>query len=45
MLRALGLGPDQVRSSLRFGLGRFNTLAEIDFTVEALAEAVLRLRR
>ena len=45
VLRALGLDPDQVRSSLRFGLGRFNTGEEIDFAVEVIAEAVHRLRR
>ena len=45
VLRALGLDPDDVRGSLRFGVGRFNTLEEIDFTVSAIAEAVHRLRR
>jgi cysteine desulfurase len=45
VLRALGLDADQVRSSLRFGLGRFNTADEIDFAVDALAEAVRRLRQ
>ena len=45
VLRALGLDVDDIRSSLRFGVGRFNTVEEIDFAVSALAEAVLRLRR
>ena len=45
VLRALGLDADQVRSSLRFGLGRFNTADEVDFAIAAIAEAVRRLRQ
>jgi len=45
VLRALGLPDDAVRASLRFGLGRFNTLDEVEFAVEAVAEAVQRLRK
>lgn len=45
VLRALGIEQDLIRASLRFGLGRFNTEAEIDFAVEALAREVSRLRR
>jgi cysteine desulfurase len=45
VLRALGLGDDLTRSSLRFGLGRFNTMEEVDFAVGAVAEAVVRLRK
>jgi cysteine desulfurase len=44
VLRALGLSEDLTRSSLRFGLGRFNTAEEIDFTIGLLAETVRRLR-
>ncbi len=44
VLRALGLSADLTRSSLRFGLGRFNTGEEVDFAVELLVEAVQRLR-
>jgi cysteine desulfurase len=44
VLRAVGLTDDQVRSSLRFGLGRFNTVDEIDVTVAVLSESVQRLR-
>jgi cysteine desulfurase len=44
VLRALGLGEDAVRSSLRFGLGRFNSTEDIDFAIGAVAEAVTRLR-
>jgi cysteine desulfurase len=44
VLRALRLSDDLVRSSLRFGLGRFNTGEEVDFTVNAVARTVRRLR-
>ncbi|MCU0960584.1 MAG: cysteine desulfurase [Pirellulaceae bacterium] len=44
VLRALGLNPDQVRSSLRFGLGRFTTAADIDVAVTAISRAVVQLR-
>lgn len=45
VLRALGLSEDLTRASLRFGLGRFNTAADIEFAIGAVAEAVTRLRR
>ncbi|MHB8865041.1 MAG: cysteine desulfurase family protein [Pirellulaceae bacterium] len=45
VLLALGLSPDEVRSSLRFGLGRFNTPEEIEFAAESIGAAVQRLRR
>ncbi|MBX3413558.1 MAG: aminotransferase class V-fold PLP-dependent enzyme [Pirellulales bacterium] len=45
VLRALGLNDDLTRASLRFGLGRFNTEAEIDAAIEAVAETVHRLRQ
>ncbi|MGH7136854.1 MAG: cysteine desulfurase family protein [Pirellulales bacterium] len=44
VLRALGLSDDLTRSSLRFGLGRFNTTEEVDFAVNAVADSVSRLR-
>jgi cysteine desulfurase len=43
VLRHLGIG-DAVHSSVRFGLGRFNTAEEIDFAVATLADTVSRLR-
>jgi cysteine desulfurase len=45
VLRSLGLSSDAARSSLRFGLGRFNTAAEVDLAVERVVEAVQRLRK
>jgi cysteine desulfurase len=45
VLRAMGLDEDMARASLRFGLGRFTTDEEIDFAINAVAEAVNRLRR
>ncbi|MBM3998693.1 MAG: aminotransferase class V-fold PLP-dependent enzyme [Planctomycetes bacterium] len=44
VLRALGLDDDLVRASLRFGIGRFNTLEEIDFAARTIRDAVIRLR-
>lgn len=45
VLRALGLSDDLTRSSLRFGLGRFNTSDDVDFAIDTVAEAVERLRQ
>ncbi len=45
VLRALGLSDDAVRSSLRFGLGRFNTPADIEFAIESVTQVVRRLRK
>lgn len=44
VLRAIGVGEDLAHTSLRFGLGRFSTEAEVDFTVDLLAHHVQRLR-
>lgn len=44
VLAALGLTTDQARSSLRFGIGRFNTVPEIDYAITSLAAAARRLR-
>ena len=45
VLRALRLSDDLTRSSLRFGLGRFNTAEEVEFAIEAVSQAVSRLRK
>ncbi len=44
VLKALGLGDDLAHSSLRFGLGRFTTDEQIDFTIDAVKNTVLKLR-
>jgi cysteine desulfurase len=43
VLRALGLSDDLANASIRLGLGRFTTAAEVDFAVDALAAAAARL--
>lgn len=45
VLLALGLSQDDARSSLRFGLGRFNDPAEIDFATDRVVQAVGQLRK
>jgi len=45
VLRALGLPEDLARASVRFGLGRFTTAAEIDIVIERVAAAVKKLRK
>ena len=45
VLRALGLSDDRANASIRLGLGRFTTAAEVDFAVDAIAAAVSRVRK
>ena len=45
VLLALGMSEDLARSSLRFGLGRFNTAAEVEAVIETVAVHVGRLRQ
>jgi cysteine desulfurase len=45
VLRALGLDENLIHASIRFGLGRFNTEEEIDYTVGRVVEEVARLRK
>ena len=45
VLRAMGIREDLVHASLRFGLGRFNTAEEVEYTARRVVEEVTRLRR
>ena len=44
VLKALGLGDDVAHSSIRFGLGRFNTKAEVDYVAAKVIDIVKKLR-
>jgi len=44
VLRALGVGSDLAHSSIRFGLGRFNTNEQVDYTITRMIEIVTKLR-
>jgi cysteine desulfurase len=45
VLVGMGIDEDLIESSVRFGLGRFNTEHEVDMVVSAVAETVSQLRQ
>jgi cysteine desulfurase len=45
VLRALGVGEELAHTSIRFGIGRFNTEAEIDYVIDLVVKSVDRLRQ
>ena len=45
VLRALGLGTDAARESIRFSLGRFNTVDDVDHAVKSITDSIGRLRK
>jgi cysteine desulfurase len=44
VLKAMGLGDERAHASIRFGLGRFNTQAEVDYVADRVTDVVRRLR-
>jgi cysteine desulfurase len=44
VLKALGIEDDLAHSTIRFGLGRYTTEEEIDYTIEQVGAAVSKLR-
>jgi cysteine desulfurase len=44
VLKALGVGEDLAHTSIRFGLGRFNTEEEVDYVTDKMVQVVTKLR-
>jgi cysteine desulfurase len=44
VIRALGASDERAHASLRFGLGRGNTIEEVDAVIEKVVDSVTRLR-
>jgi cysteine desulfurase len=44
VLKALGVGEDLAHTSIRFGLGRFNTSEEVDYVIDKMVQVVTKLR-
>lgn len=45
VLRALGLSPEECHGSLRITMGRSNTVEDVDYVAQSIAEAVERFRK
>lgn len=45
ILKAIGLSDEQALSSVRFGLSKFNTIEEIDYSAERIIEAINKIRQ
>jgi cysteine desulfurase len=45
VLTAIGLSPDRARSSIRFSLGRSNTIEQVDALISAVEDSVRHLRK
>lgn len=44
VLLAMGIAPEFAHGTIRFGLGKYNTKEEIDYTLDSLVEVIERLR-
>lgn len=44
VLKAIGVGEDLAHTSIRFGLGRFNTKEEVDYVIQKVVSTVTKLR-
>src|ERR1700686_4475577 len=44
VLKGLGVGEDLAHTSIRFGLGRFNTQEEVDYVIDKMVQVVTKLR-
>lgn len=43
VLKAIGLSDEQINSSIRFGISRFNTEEEIDYTINKFSEVIKKI--